>query len=627
MVVGSVHFSPTRINQDAWERKSRSIQSIEPFKSAIVKYFLAGAISFLIFFSAAIGQSPASWEELRSRPYPQWFRDAKLGIFIHWGVYSVPSYSGKEQYAEWFLRGLQTGDSLRIRFVQDVYGKDFTYRDFAPLFKAELFDPAEWAALFRRAGARYVVLVSKHHDGYSLWPDKLQPGWNSMDVGPGRDLVGELSRAVRQEGLKMGLYYSFMEWNNPLHRWGTDPDDEVEKYVDEYMVPQFRDLVSTYRPSLIFGDGDWSNSAEQLRTRELISWYFDLLGEEAIVNDRFGGGSKMGFITPEYSAGIVETERPWAEVRGLGRSFGLNRNEKLEAYMTSEELVHFFIMAVANGGGIIINVGPGADGQIPLLQQERLMELGKWLEVNGEAIYGARSWKKTGEIRPIVVERVDKTIDFDWVRNSPARGIREDDFSATWTGLIQARQTANYTFEAEADDFIRVWIDGKLVIDSWETPAAEQSKVVSGGIRLEKNMKYPIHVEYREEKLNARARLYWSVPGEEREIIPQSQLSSEANGKNGDGLLAVYSSLQQYLGYTVNNDNLYAITFEWPGKELELKLDEPLPPTRVSLVGRDGELPWRYENGTLYIDLQEVQLGELPCPYAWTFRLEGLGGK
>ena len=144
--------------------------------------------------------SPASgpsWEELRARPFPQWFQDAKLGIFVHWGVYSVPAYSGKEQYGEWFLRGLQEGDTLRTQFMAEHFGEDFEYRDFAPLFNAELFDSDEWAQLFRRSGARYVVLVSKHHDGYALWPSRYSPGWNSLEVGPRRDLVGELTFAVR----------------------------------------------------------------------------------------------------------------------------------------------------------------------------------------------------------------------------------------------------------------------------------------------------------------------------------------------------------------------------------------------------------------------------------------------
>jgi len=120
-------------------------------------------------------------KKINERPYPEWFKDAKLGIFIHWGLYSVPSYGGKESYSEWFLRGIQTGDSLRVKFMKDRYGQNFTYKDFANEFKAELFNPDEWAELFNRAGAKYVVLVSKHHDGYTLWPSKYNRNWNSVD--------------------------------------------------------------------------------------------------------------------------------------------------------------------------------------------------------------------------------------------------------------------------------------------------------------------------------------------------------------------------------------------------------------------------------------------------------------
>ena len=212
-----------------------------------------------------------TWESLQSRPYPQWFKDAKLGIFIHWGVYSVPAYGGKESYGEWFLRGLQVGDTLRENFVKKNYGKDFTYRDFAPLFKAELFNPDDWAKLFEEAGAKYIILVAKHHDGYCLWPSKYSPGWNSMDVGPHRDLVGELKKAIDKTDIKFGLYYSLPEWNNPLHRWYTDPNDQIGPYVEQHMIPQFKELVGKYKPKVLFTDGEWFNTAEQWHARQLIA--------------------------------------------------------------------------------------------------------------------------------------------------------------------------------------------------------------------------------------------------------------------------------------------------------------------------------------------------------------------
>ena len=150
-----------------------------------------------------------------------------------------------------------------------------------------------------------------------------------------------------------------------------------------------------FRSDLIVTDGEWWNTAEDWHARQLIAWYYDLVGPDAIVNDRWGHGADIGFKTPEYSSGGLDTDRPWAEVRGLGRSFGLNRNEKLSAYMTSKELIHLFARTVAYGGGLIINVGPSADGKIPLLQQERIEALGSWLEINGEAIYGATKWEKS----------------------------------------------------------------------------------------------------------------------------------------------------------------------------------------------------------------------------------------
>ncbi len=567
----------------------------------------------------------ATWETLRARPYPEWFTEAKLGIFIHWGVYSVPSWSGPEDYAEWFLRGLQTGDSLRIRYMRDNYGEVFEYADFAPLFRAELFDPAQWAELFRQAGARYVVLVSKHHDGYALWPSAYSKGWNSLDVGPGRDLVGELTEAVRAAGLRMGLYYSLGEWTNELHRWYTDPPDSIGRYVDRHMAPQFKELVSAYRPALVFADGEWLNTAEQLRSRELIGWYFDTVGPDAVVNERWGAGSDIGFRTPEYSSGIELTDRPWAEVRGIGRSFGLNRNEKLEAYMTPEALVRFFAAAVAGGGGMILNVGPGGDGQIPLLQQERLRQLGAWLEVNGEAIYGSRPWQRSGEEREVSLERIDPTIDFYWNRNGPGSPIREDDFTAEWTGYIEAPTTGDYTFSASADDGVRVRVDGQLVLDDWvdtgegESGAGEANPTV----RLDAGRKVPIQVEYIEEEVTAQVRLAWSGPGVESGVIPQSRLFSSADLATGDGLAATYRSLQQYLAYTQRDGHLYAITFEWPDDELEVPIVEPPPGTRITLLGHEGDLPWRYADGMVRVDLGAVPTSATPGRWAWTVRLEG----
>lgn len=575
----------------------------------------------------------ADWEHLRSRPYPQWFKDAKLGIFIHWGIYSVPAYGGKEYYGEWFLRGLQVGDPLRTKFQQKVFGQDFTYRDYAPLFKAELFDANEWAHFFKQSGAKYIVLVSKHHDGYCLWPSKYAPNWNSMENGPNRDIVGELTKSVRQAGLKMGLYYSLTEWNNPLHRWYTDPNENIGPYVEKYMNPQFKELVGAYKPSLIFSDGEWFNKADEFNAAELLSWYFNLVGDDAIVNDRWGSGSNIGFRTPEYSSGIKLTDRPWAEVRGLGRSFGLNRNEKLGAYMSPEELVHFFAKAVSHGGGITINVGPSADGQIPLLQQDRLLQLGKWLEVNGEAIYGSTIWKRPGEEKDIEIERIDPNIDFNWVRNTPGKPIKEDDFSATWTGFIDPLFSQEYLFKGEADDGMRLWIDNKLVINKWDisgqsadgnvqTNDATSSK--QGKIFLKAGKRYPVKVEYFETIQNASIRLFWSSQSQARQVVPTDRFFTSQNENAINGLNVVYSSKAQYICYTQNKKCLYVTTLDWPGKEFQIPIDVDPSNFKISLLGRPGFLNYIVRGNRVDVDLSEIYHNDLPCDYAWTFKFEGL---
>ncbi|MDK2910815.1 MAG: alpha-L-fucosidase [Bacteroidales bacterium] len=597
----------------------------------IRKILFWGCLFFIPWVSfSQVRDKSDSWESLRARPYPQWFSDAKLGVMIHWGVYSVPSYGGAESYAEWFLRGMMAGSPLRQSFVKKVYGENFTYRDFAPLWKAELWNPDEWAEIFKKSGAGYIVLVSKHHDGFCLWPSKYAPQWNSMEIGPHRDIVGELGQAVRKKGLRFGLYYSLPEWGHPLHRWYDDPPETITPYVEKHMIPQFKELISKYKPDLLFTDGEWYNTAEQWHARELISWYYRLVGPDAIVNDRWGHGADIGFRTPEYSSAGLITDRPWAEVRGIGRSFGLNRNEKLSAYITGKDLIHLFVRTVAYGGGLMLNVGPAADGKIPLIQQERLEQLGQWLSINGEAIYGSRPWRKFGEEKQVELRRTDSLINFDWVRNSPGYPIIEDHFTAEWKGFILPPITGKYVFTAQCDDGLRLWIDGKLVLDKWNVASeGNESEAMRENLSdnhlaeyfFEKNKAYPIRVEYREEVQNASVSLSWKRPDSISEVIPASAFRTQINSEGEKGLEAVYRSKRQYLAYTTNHGNLYAICFEWPDNQLILPVDKPSSNTQVTLLGRLGILPWKWENGKLIINTSSVKYNEMPGHDAWTFKI------
>ena len=343
-----------------------------------------------------------SWEQLDRRPVPEWFQNAKLGIFIHWGLYSVPAWATNSQadgfgsnYAEWYWERLYN-KKLKIHqefvdFHNKTYGPQFPYQEFASRFTCELYDPAFWAQLFKKAGARYVVLTSKHHDGFTLWPSQQSWNWNAMNRGPRRDLAGELSTAVKAAGLKMGFYYSLYEWYNPLYR------SNVAQYVDQHMLPQLKDLVMRYRPDIVWPDGEWEHSDTVWRSREFLNWLYteSPVRETVATNDRWGAGRDHGgYNTSEYGSGKSTLERPWEECRGIGQSFGYNRNENLEQYASSRELIHQLIDIVARGGNLLLNIGPAADGSIPVIMQQRLIDLGNWLRINGEGIYDTRAWKK-----------------------------------------------------------------------------------------------------------------------------------------------------------------------------------------------------------------------------------------
>lgn len=358
----------------------------------------------LVMISLACGLAAAAaqtryepkWESLDKRPVPEWFLDAKFGIFIHWGVYSVPAWGAPKQYAEWYWHNManKKPDNVWWQFHTNNYGKDFDYKQFAPMFRAEFFRPDQWADIFARSGAKYIVPTSKHHEGYCIWPSAEASrtwghAWNSMEVGPKRDLLGELGDAVRKRGMKYGFYYSLYEWYNPL--WLKDR----KAYVEEHMFPQFKDVVSKYKPAIIFSDGEWDMPSKDWRSEELLAWLFNEspCKDEVVVNDRWGKESrhKHGtYFTTEYGAGMKDDAHPWEENRGMGYSYGFNRAENIDDYKSSRELLLVLCDLVSRGGNFLLDIGPTGDGRIPVIMQQRLVEMGDWLKVNGEAIYSTR---------------------------------------------------------------------------------------------------------------------------------------------------------------------------------------------------------------------------------------------
>ncbi len=368
---------------------------------------LAAICLILSSFGQSTSQKyAANWNSLDQRSTPAWFGDAKFGIFIHWGVYSVPAWSPAGTYSEWYWNHMMKGKSgskdkeaAVWGFHVKNYGGDFDYKDFAPQFKAELFNPGQWAELFAKSGAKYVVLTSKHHEGFCLWKNEQanrhwgRP-WNSVDAGPKRDLLGDLTSAVRKNGLKMGLYYSLYEWYNPL--WLSDK----KKFVDEHMIPQFKDVVTRYQPSLIFSDGEWDLPSSEWKSEELLAWLFNdsPVRNEVVVNDRWGKECRHkhgGYFTTEYGAGMRDASHPWEESRGMGFSYGYNRDESLQHYRSREEMIWTLIDLVSKGGNFLLDIGPRADGRIPVIMEERLTQIGEWLKVNGEAIYSTHPWRNS----------------------------------------------------------------------------------------------------------------------------------------------------------------------------------------------------------------------------------------
>ena len=355
----------------------------------------------------------ANWESIDSRPCPKWFDEAKFGIMIHWGVYSVPAWAPKGTYSEWYWSSMGNKEGDTWKYHVKNYGENFKYQDFAHLFKAELYDPDEWAEIFKQSGAGYVVPTSKHHDGFCLWQSPHSWNWNSVDIGPHRNLLGDLTKAVRDKGLKMGFYYSLYEWYRPLFM--ADP----ERYALEHMIPQMKDVISRYEPSILFTDGEWDHPSDVWHSCEFLLWLLNEASckDDIVINDRWGKETRSahgGYYTTEYGqvgwGKDLAMSRKWEECRGIGSSFGYNRNESIADYATAYDLIHLLVGIVSKGGNLELNVGPTADGRIPVIMQERLLEIGKWLKVNGEAIYGTHPWRETTDGEFVCYTAKDKAV-------------------------------------------------------------------------------------------------------------------------------------------------------------------------------------------------------------------------
>uniref|UniRef100_UPI003AABAAF9 tissue alpha-L-fucosidase-like n=1 Tax=Centroberyx gerrardi TaxID=166262 RepID=UPI003AABAAF9 len=365
---------------------------------------LACAVFLLLgaFVTQTAARYTADWKSLDARPLPSWYDEAKVGIFIHWGVFSVPGFGS--EWFWWHWQGQQPPDQKCVSYMSKNYPPGFSYPEFAPQFHAQFFDPGEWADIFKASGAKYVVLTAKHHEGFTNWGSPNSWNWNSVDTGPHRDLVGDLGEAVRNRSLHYGLYNSLYEWFHPLYLSDKKNGFKTQEFVLHKLLPELYNMVVRYRPEVIWSDGDWEAPDTYWNSTEFLAWlYNDSPVKDVIVtNDRWGAGCSCkhgGYYNcdDKYTPGQLPKHK-WEKCTSVDTlSWGYRRNMKMNELMDLHSIIEDLVRTVALGGNYLLNVGPTPDGMIPPLFEERLRGVGAWLQINGEAIYASKPWRVQNE--------------------------------------------------------------------------------------------------------------------------------------------------------------------------------------------------------------------------------------
>lgn len=366
------------------------------------------------------------WESLQKYETPDWYRDAKFGIFIHWGVYSVPAFG-----SEWYPRMMYVKDSPEYKHHIATYGPQdkFGYKDFIPMFKAEHFDPAAWAELFKKSGAKYVVPVAEHHDGFAMYDSGLSD-WTVAKMGPHRDTTGELAKAVRAAGLHFGVSSHRVEHNfffgpgrtipsdvndpqyamlyGPAHNWmmnsgGTplnnDFTDVSQAWANDWLA-RASELVEKYHPDIVYFDWWIGQASIRPNLTRFAAFYYNA---SVKFGDHVGVINYKDYAMQDHSA-VLDIERgqlgdlrpqPWqTDTSVSNKSWGYINND---TFKSPEFIVHQLIDIVSKNGNLLLNIGPRSDGTIPDEVQHVLLDVGSWLNVDGEAIYGTRPWRVYGE--------------------------------------------------------------------------------------------------------------------------------------------------------------------------------------------------------------------------------------
>ena len=386
------------------------------------------AITLLLFMGITALQAQLKpekfqpeWESIRAGyEIPEWFRDAKFGIFLHWGPYAVPAYSSEKYPKGIYDSKWSKGGKKPYTYHREHYGdpSKFGYKDFIPDFKAEKFDANQWATLFKNAGARYVVPVAEHHDGYAMYASK-HTRWNVKDTGPKKDVMRLLADAVKANGMKFGasshfalhrVYYDKADptWdtNNPefYDLYGEPVGNDTlptKKFLNQWWN-RTTDIIDNYEPDLLWFDFGLDKPGFEVLHKKILAYYYNK-GEEWNKGVVFQDKNMRNKSFPEDLI-VLDIERgrmdgiykyPWQTDTSIGKiSWGYVTNEE---YKTSNYLLDELIDIVSKNGCLLLNIGPKADGTIPNEAKKILNEMGAWLSLNGEAIYDTRPWTIFGE--------------------------------------------------------------------------------------------------------------------------------------------------------------------------------------------------------------------------------------
>ena len=369
---------------------------------------------------------------------PEWFSDAKFGIFIHWGIYSVPA-----MFDEWYPRRMYQKNTAAYNYHREIYGEDFGYKDFIPKFQAEKFDPLFWMKLFRDAGARYVVPVAEHHDGFAMYSTPLSR-WNAAEIGPKRDIIGELEEAATKVGLVFGVsshraehwwfmnggrdyksdvndqkYEDFYGPSMPSPEGGSkewEDDDWIPRpdaiFLEDWLLRSC-ELVDRFHPKVVYFDWWIHQKAFKPYLLNFASYYYNKINDGLITYklNAFEKGTAVFDIERGFDPKI-EVE-PWQTCTSISKkSWGFIVNQ---IYKNPGEIIHHLIDVVSKNGCLLLNVGPKPDGTIPEEEQKILSEIGHWLAINGDAIYCSRPWRLFGEGPTLVPEGsfIDNDVVFD----------------------------------------------------------------------------------------------------------------------------------------------------------------------------------------------------------------------